>query len=154
MAGVLRGGEWALWSTMPAADQRHSVAVARRAAAMRSASSAGATGGDLRAAALLHDVGKLGCGLGTAGRVIATVASWLVGHSTVAGWSSRGGWRARAACFADHQRIGAQLLREAGARPLAVAWAATHHRDLAEHRDGHLGVPAAAAEVLAAADGD
>lgn len=121
---------------------------------MTAAPAAGGSGGDLRAAALLHDVGKLGCGLGTAGRVAATVASWLVGHGTVAGWSSRGGWRARAACFADHQRIGAQLLREAGARPLAVAWAGTHHRSLDEHRRGGLGVPPEVAEILAAADGD
>ncbi|MDA8392671.1 MAG: HD domain-containing protein [Actinomycetota bacterium] len=143
-----------MWTSMPAADQRHSIAVAKRAVQGARSSRVPVDERDLVAAALLHDVGKTGCALGTAGRVAATVAAWLVGHRTVAGWSRRGGWRARAACFADHQRIGAQLLREAGARPLAVAWAASHHRDLSDHCDGRLGVPPAVARLLAAADGD
>lgn len=57
-----------LWSTMSVADQRHSIIVARRFAAGRPT----ATPEEL-AGALLHDIGKTRSGLGTMGRVAATI---------------------------------------------------------------------------------
>jgi hypothetical protein len=57
------------------------------------------------AGALLHDVGKIECGLGTFGRVAATV----VGR--------RG---RRFTLYHDHERIGAELAEAAGSDPATV----------------------------------
>ena len=89
-----------LWSRMPA-----------RTAATRSRSPAGSRSGARRRrarrwpAALLHDVGKLQSGLGTTGRVLATV----VGPRT-------GRFRE----YHDHEAIGADLAAAAGAAPATV----------------------------------
>jgi hypothetical protein len=57
------------------------------------------------AGALLHDVGKIECGLGTFGRVVATIV----------------GPRTRAfAAYHDHEAIGAELARRAGSDPSTV----------------------------------
>ncbi|MCU0261937.1 MAG: hypothetical protein MUE78_13040, partial [Ilumatobacteraceae bacterium] len=61
-------GERALWRMMSNQDRRHSTAVARRFVTRRPH----ATRAEI-AGALLHDVGKIRCGLGTFGRVVATV---------------------------------------------------------------------------------
>ena len=61
--------EIALWRRMPAQDRRHSVEVARRFLHARPE----ATRAEM-AGALLHDVGKIDAGLGTIGRVVATIA--------------------------------------------------------------------------------
>ncbi len=89
--------EAALWEQMSVADQRHSIAVARRFSA-----SPGQHHRDDVAAALLHDIGKLRSGLGTCGRVAATV----IGPRT-----------RRFREYHDHERIGAEMLR--GARSAA-----------------------------------
>ena len=57
------------------------------------------------AAALLHDIGKLDSGLGTAARVVATV----VGPRTK-----------RFGRYHDHERIGAEMLAAAGSSPVTV----------------------------------
>jgi len=101
VAAQLGPGEHALWVTMPLTDQRHSVTVARRFAARR----AGAPRAEV-AGALLHDVGKTASGLGTIGRVVATV----VGSHT-----------ARLARYHAHEAIGASLAAAAGADPVTVA---------------------------------
>src|SRR5439155_19397161 len=88
----------------PGPDRRHSSAVARRAGGPE----------EVSAAALLHDVGKVEAGLGTFGRVLATV----IGPGRAKG---------RMATYLRHDQIGARLLAEAGARPLVVTWAAEHH---------------------------
>lgn len=90
-----------LWGQLSAADQRHSIAVARRF----SASLGAPCRADL-AAGLLHDVGKLRSGLGTFGRVAAT----LIGPH---------GPRFRD--YHDHERIGAEMLREAHSEPETIA---------------------------------
>ncbi len=61
-------GELALWVSMSNQDRRHSTKVARRFVEARPE----ATRAE-RAGALLHDVGKIECGLGTWGRVLATI---------------------------------------------------------------------------------
>lgn len=99
--GHLAPGERELWSRMAPADQRHSIEVARRFLARRPAASAAEVAG-----ALLHDAGKVEAGLGTFGRVVATV----VGPRT-----------ARLRTYHDHEAIGARLAAAAGADDVTVA---------------------------------
>jgi hypothetical protein len=82
-------------------DRRHSIVVARRFVARRPAATRAEVAG-----ALLHDCGKIESGLGTLGRVLATV----VGPRT-----------ARLRTYHDHEAIGAGLAAAAGADPVTVA---------------------------------
>jgi len=139
----LAEGEWDLWRTLSGPDRRHALGVARRA------EEAGA-GPDAVAAALLHDVGKLESGLGTGGRVVATLAALAVGHRrAVAGLTTKRGFAGRCGRYLDHGRLGGELLREIGARPLAIAWAREHHDP-----PGSGSLPADLARLLREADGD
>jgi hypothetical protein len=90
----LLAGERALWVQLSNQDRRHSAAVARRFVTRRP----GATRAEI-AGAILHDVGKVECGLGTFGRVAAT----LVGPRTKA-----------FAAYHDHEAIGAAMAEAAG----------------------------------------
>ncbi|MEO6653406.1 MAG: hypothetical protein ABIP17_12200 [Ilumatobacteraceae bacterium] len=96
----LLAGEIGLWRRMSNQDRRHSVTVARRFAVARP----GATRAEI-AGALLHDVGKIECGLGTWGRVAAS----LVGSRTE-----------RFRKYHDHEHIGSLLADAAGAEPATV----------------------------------
>jgi hypothetical protein len=96
----LLAGERALWVRLSNQDRRHSAAVARRFVARRPT----ATRAEI-AGAILHDVGKLECGLGTFGRVVATLA----GPRTPA-----------FAAYHDHEAIGAALAESAGSEPATV----------------------------------
>ena len=127
MASVLREGELALWRRMSGPDRRHAVGVARRV---------GDRPREVLAAALLHDVGKIDSGLGTFGRVVAT----LVDRRDGAG---------RLARYRRHDVIGAALREAAGAGPLTVTWAREHH--LPPER---WTLPAEVAAALKAADDD
>jgi hypothetical protein len=89
-----------LWRRMSNQDRRHSALVARRFVAARPE----ATRAEI-AGALLHDVGKIECGLGTWGRVAATVV---------------GGRTRRFRLYHDHERIGAELAAAAGSAPETV----------------------------------
>ena len=89
-----------LWDRMTVQDRRHSLVVARRFADRLP----DATRPEM-AAALLHDVGKVESGLGTAARVVAT----LVGPR---------GRRFRA--YHEHERLGAELLARVGSDPVTV----------------------------------
>jgi hypothetical protein len=93
-------GELGLWRRMSNQDRRHSALVARRFVEVRPM----ATRAEI-AGALLHDVGKIECGLGTWGRVAATV----VGR--------RG---RRFTLYHDHERIGSELAESAGSDPVTV----------------------------------
>ena len=93
-------GERRAVAAMSNQDRRHSAKVARRFVAARPA----ATRAEI-AGALLHDVGKIECGLGTWGRVVATV----VGPRTE-----------RFRCYHDHEHIGAVLASDAGSDPATV----------------------------------
>jgi hypothetical protein len=97
----LSAAEAHLWSRMTVVDRRHSVEIARRFADRRP----DATRAEM-AGALLHDVGKLQSGLGTFGRVVATV----VGPRTT-----------RLREYHDHEAIGADLAVAARADPATVA---------------------------------
>ena len=97
----LIGEEVALWSAMPVADRRHAIEVARRFRELHPAASRPES-----AAALLHDVGKLHSGLGTWGRVTATI----IGPRT-----------RRLRQYHDHEQIGANMAAQAGSDPVTVA---------------------------------
>ena len=97
------------------------------------------------AAALLHDVGKADSGLRSGGRALATLTAGLVGHGRARAWTNAVGR------YVNHDELGAQRLRQAGARAEAVAWAAAHHR---RPRWPATGIPPEICEILAAADGE
>lgn len=91
---LLLPGERELWIQLSNQDRRHSIGVARRFVEARP----GATRAEIAGAAL-HDVGKIDCGLGTFGRVAATVL----------------GPRTRSfASYHDHEAIGAAMADAAG----------------------------------------
>jgi hypothetical protein len=90
-----------LWAAMPSADRRHAVEVCRRFLVRRADASRPEVAG-----ALLHDVGKVQSGLGTWGRVAATV----VGPRT-----------RRFRQYHDHEQIGANMAAHAGSDPATVA---------------------------------
>jgi hypothetical protein len=96
----LLAGERSLWVQLSNQDRRHSAAVARRFVHVRP----DATRAEI-AGAILHDVGKIECGLGTFGRVVAT----LLGPRT----------RAFAA-YHDHEAIGAAMAQRVGSAPATV----------------------------------
>lgn len=117
--------EMALFERMSNADQRHHVQVARRFVALMS----GTTKREWAAAALLHDVGKVTCNLGTAARMLAAPFPFLGrGEGNLARY-----WR--------HEIIGASLLRSGGSHPETIALVG-HWAD----------APADAADALDAAD--
>ncbi len=93
-------GEVALWRRMSNQDRRHSAKVARRFVAARPEASRAEIAG-----ALLHDVGKIECELGTWGRVVASI----VGARTE-----------RFRIYHDHEHIGSLLAAQAGSDPVTV----------------------------------
>ena len=133
-----------LWARLSDADRRHAVAVARGVM-----DRLGEAERPVVAAALLHDVGKLASGLGTAGRVVATLVAAAVRPTTVTSWSKALGFRRRVADYLRHPEEGGALLAEAGSDPLTVAWAIEHHRP-----PHHWTVDHQVGEALAEADAD
>jgi hypothetical protein len=127
----LAPGEVAIWEQMPITDRRHAVLVARRFVAERGPDAPQAE----VAAALLHDCGKVASGLGTFGRVGATVWIALVGRRR----AGRGD--GRIARYARHEPIGAGMLAAAGSDPVTAALVA-----------GSTDAPAAALAALKSAD--
>lgn len=145
VAAQLSDGELALWRRLRGADRRHAHAVARR---VERALGHEATKPVL-AAALLHDVGKLDCGLGTYGRVIATLSAAVAGREAAELWITRDGFTRRVGLYLLHPSIGGDLLALAGSDPLTVAWAREHHLP-----EGAWTVPMPVATVLKASDDD
>jgi hypothetical protein len=134
-------GEAALWRRMSGADRRHAVDGARRVAAALG----GEAGADrpVLAAALLHDVGKVDAGLGTVGRVGATVVAMVAGRRRASRWPGRIGRYLR------HDQRGGQLLSAAGSDATTVAWAREHHLP-----PDAWTLPREVSAALKAADGD
>mgnify|MGYP001829194238 FL=1 len=95
----LTAAEAEMWDSMAPQDRRHSIAVARCVATSE-------PGREVVAGALLHDVGKTASGLTTWQRVVAT----LVGP--------RG---ARFERYHDHERIGSDMVAQAGSDEVTVA---------------------------------
>jgi hypothetical protein len=96
----LSTAEAELWSRMVVQDRRHSIEVARRFAGLRPSATR-----EEMAGALLHDAGKRQAGLGTFGRIVATI----VGPRTT-----------RFRDYHDHERIGADWAALANADPATV----------------------------------
>lgn len=120
---VLSGPELDLWRRMSGPDRRHSVTVARAVEARL-----GDVANDpVLAAALLHDVGKIDSGLGTWGRVVATMSAKLAGRDTAELWVRSSGFTRRVGLYLHHPRLGAEMLEMAGSDRLTVAWAREHH---------------------------
>jgi hypothetical protein len=99
--GNLLSGEAELWGQLSVQDQRHSIEVTRRFVAGSAVPPERAE----VAGALLHDIGKVESGLGTFGRVAATL------------WGALGGARAeqgtgRIGRYLRHEAIRAALLVE------------------------------------------
>lgn len=116
-------GEAVLWRSMPRADRRHSIAVARRVEHQLGVDATR----PVLAAALLHDVGKTASGLGTMGRVGATLVAGAAGRERAGGWGDRSGPAGRIGRYVRHPQAGAALLESAGSDDLTVAWAREHH---------------------------
>ncbi len=119
----LVAGERALWHRMSGPDRRHAVAVARRTVAQLGPT----TSRPVVAAALLHDVGKLDAGLGTFGRVAATLAGAVGGHDMAPLWAERRGFTRRVGLYLCHPELGAARLALAGSDPVTIEWARQHH---------------------------
>ena len=98
---VLSDGEYDLWCSMRVEDRRHSIAVLRRFDVL-----VPGAGRAPRAAALLHDIGKVESDLGVLQRVAATLL---------------GGVSVRFAAYHEHVERGARLLEDAGSDPAVVA---------------------------------
>jgi hypothetical protein len=137
-------GEQLLWHQMPAPDRRHAIGVARRTESLL-----GRPDRAVLAAALLHDVGKIEAGLGTFGRVGATVVGAGMGRARAAGWAGLPGPMGQVCRYLSHDVRGAALLAVAGSDPLTVAWAREHHRPASRWT-----VPVPIGEALKAADDD
>lgn len=138
-------GEVEVWNRMDRADRRHAAKVARR---VERALGDEATRPVL-AAALLHDCGKSVSGLGTYGRVVATLSAKVAGRETAVAWIETRGFTRRVGLYLEHPRLGADLLGMAGSAPLTVAWTAEHHRPPEEWT-----VPLDIGAALKAADDD
>ncbi|MGQ0824783.1 MAG: HD domain-containing protein [Actinomycetota bacterium] len=137
---TLTGPEWQVWARLERADRVEAIATARRLVReLRNSSYAGDT--RYLAAALCHDVGKVAAGIGPFRRVYATAAGAVRAPVRV---------RGRAGRYLRHATIGARMLREGGARPEAVAWAAAHHDPALWPPE----IPREVCEALARADGE
>jgi hypothetical protein len=150
--GSLLEGERALWRRMSGPDRRHAVGVAREVARVLGPDEVPRPA---VAAALMHDVGKVESSLGTFARVGVTFAAMAMGRERLVRWAGGAArqkgrsWRARTGLYLAHDRVGAQLLEDAGSDALTVAWAGEHHLG-PERWTVETGLGAA----LKAADGD
>lgn len=120
LVGLLSPTEQKLYRAQPLQDRLHSVDCAQAVREL---------GDEVAVASALHDVGKTGARLGTFGRVLATVVGAVAPASMLKSWQSSTGLRCAIGMYKDHDRLGAELLEEAGASALAVAWAREHHND-------------------------
>lgn len=126
----LSDAERRLFARMSVPDRAHSIAVARSVEA--NLDRIGLAAGDDEArwvltAALMHDVGKTVPGLGTYGRVMATLSGAVGGDDMAPLWAEKRGMTRRIGLYLQYPRLGADLLGMAGSDPRVAAWAAEHH---------------------------
>ena len=98
-------------------------------------------------AALLHDVGKTVAGLGTYGRVVATLSEAVGGSSMATAWSESRGFTRKVGLYLRYPELGADQLKLAESDERVAAWAAEHHLPEEEWT-----VPVEAGRVLSLAD--
>ncbi|MFZ4518786.1 MAG: HD domain-containing protein [Microthrixaceae bacterium] len=149
-AARLSPAEAKAFAAMTANDRLHSLGVARGVVAHLDR--LGMADGDEEArwivtAALTHDVGKAVAGLGTYGRVVATLSGWVGGHDMAEHWAETRGFTRRVGLYLQYERLGADLLAVGGSDPRVVAWAAEHHLP-----EEDWTVPREAGRLLADAD--
>jgi hypothetical protein len=131
--GWLSGSESDLFARMSNPDRRHAVAVARRVEARLDAIEVDGAPLDpehrraTMAAALLHDVGKTMAGLGTYGRVVATLSGAVGGRDYAVHWQDTDGFTRKVGLYLRYPELGSEMLQVAGSHPWVVAWAAQHH---------------------------
>ena len=147
---LLSEGEQRLFAKMSTADRAHSIQVARAVEA--NLDRVGLHPGDADArwiltAALTHDVGKTVAGLGTYGRVMATLSAAAGGSDMGPHWAEKRGMTRRIGLYLQYPKLGADLLAMAGSDHRVVAWAAEHHEP-----EERWTVPLDAGRLLAAAD--
>ena len=141
--------ERVLWCQMSGPDRRHAIGVARQVEAALYTNRE-SPDRPVMAAALLHDVGKVRCGLGTFARVAVTLAAIVKGRKALAVIPERAPrWRARVGEYLTHDVIGAEMLAGAGSDELTVTWAGEHHRS-----PDTWSTPPHVAAALSEADGD
>lgn len=119
----LTDAELQLWHRMSGPDRRHAVGVARRV----DEAMGGAAARPVLAAALLHDVGKIDSGLGTYGRVVATLSAAVAGPAAARDWVRTSGFTRRVGLYLLHAELGGDMLGMAGSDPLTETWAREHH---------------------------
>lgn len=144
-------GEQDLWRRMSGPDRRHAIGVARDTIDLLRDGEA--PGREVVAAALLHDVGKIESGFGTFSRVAVTVLAMGMGRDRLAAQppegTGQGRLRSRVRQYLTHDRIGGEMLRDAGSDPVTFYWAEEHHLPPERWQmDRRL------ADALKAADGD
>jgi HD domain len=138
---LLLPGEQDLWRRMSGPDRRHAIGVARDVTTLLGET----PGREVSAAALLHDVGKVESGYGTFSRVFVTFLALAVGRERLTRLSAP----SRIRLYLTHDRLGGDMLRQAGSEPLTFSWAAEHHLDPSKWT-----VDRRLADALKAADGD
>ena len=146
----LSHAEQRLFARMSTADRAHSIQVAR--AVVANLDRVGLRPGDedarwILAAALTHDVGKTVAGLGTYGRVMATLSAAAGGSDMGPHWAEKRGMTRRIGLYLQYPELGADLLAMAGSDDRVVAWAAEHHEP-----EESWTVPVDAGRLLVAAD--
>ncbi len=139
----LTPGQHALLARLANADRRHLIASARQVADRYGEDSVWVV------AALLHDVGKHHSGLGTPGRVVATVCSGALGRARVQGWAGGRGPRGRLGRYELHGELGADEIRRLGGPDEAAWWSELHHDP---DRAAGSEIPGEVLAVLLAAD--
>jgi putative nucleotidyltransferase with HDIG domain len=109
VAGHLSEAERDIFWTQPVPDLAHAIRGARRADPEGDRP-------DLARAALLHDIGKRHASLGSVGRSVATVMSWMPLPMP-----------SKMSTYLDHAALGAAELERLNCEQLVVAFARHHH---------------------------
>ena len=122
---ILSTEAFALFGSMSAADQGHSLEV------LRHLEQEGSVSPDLAFSALLHDVGKAGGGLTLPYRtaIVLLEALWPRALERLCR-GARGTWRAPFAADAEHASTGAERCRDAGCSTQTVALVQYHDTSL------------------------
>ena len=138
LLSLLTPAESLLYRSMAVTDRAHAVSCAQAVRHL---------GDDVAVASAMHDVGKTPAGLGTPGRVLASLVA-IVMYDQARTWADATGLRGRIGRYLHHCEVGAQALTNAGSSPLAIAWALEHHLPADQQT-----IDPALAAALAAADG-
>lgn len=151
VAAHLTPAELRLWQRMGRIDQVESLRVAHRFVDALGTSESAGGGSVFVAAALLHDVGKRDCGLGTVRRALATVVGRTAGPETCRAWIETAGFMRKVGLYVHHAELGATAVRVAGGREPVARWVGAHHDPSRWPTDD---IPAPVCRALALADGE